>query len=152
MPIRSTFHGSCSNKEKALQLRGFKRSNCNEDAPRWELGTTTAPSTCFRTQHRKTDIPAVTVLYKPPEVVVFDAGKQINSELTWHSSVVASQRCDTYSSFGFSMICDGVLDRYKRSVPQPTPATSLFCSRSIPKTWVYAQSGNDRIEMHKHPL
>jgi hypothetical protein len=49
-----------------------------------------------------------------------------------------------------------VADRYKRSVPLPIPITSLFCSRSIPKTWVYAQRGNDRrptlIEMHKHPL
>ena len=47
-------------------------------------------------------------------------------------------------------------DRYKRSVPLPIPVTSLFCSRSIPKTWVYAQRGNDRrptlIGMHKHPL
>jgi hypothetical protein len=46
--------------------------------------------------------------------------------------------------------------RYKNSVPLPIPATSLFCSRSIPKTWVYAQRGNDRrptlIRMHKHPL
>jgi hypothetical protein len=44
----------------------------------------------------------------------------------------------------------------KISVPLPTPATPLFCSRSIPKTWVYAQRGNDRrptlIRMHKHPL
>jgi hypothetical protein len=31
---------------------------------------------------------------------------------------------------------------YYISVPLPTPATPLFCSRSIPKIWVYAQSGN----------
>jgi hypothetical protein len=35
-------------------------------------------------------------------------------------------------------------DGYKRSVPLLIPATSLFPSRSIPKTWVYAQNGNDR--------
>jgi len=50
----------------------------------------------------------------------------------------------------------GSIYRYKNSVPLPIPATSLFCSRSIPKTWVYAQRGNDRrptlIRMHKHPL
>jgi hypothetical protein len=44
----------------------------------------------------------------------------------------------------------------KNSVPLQIPATPLFCSHSIPKTWVYAQSGNDRrptlIRMHKHPL
>jgi hypothetical protein len=49
-----------------------------------------------------------------------------------------------------------VVNRYKNSVPLPIPATSLFCSRSIPKTWVYAQRGNDRrptlIRIHKHPL
>jgi hypothetical protein len=47
-------------------------------------------------------------------------------------------------------------NRYKRSVPLPIPVTSLFCSHSIPKTWVYAQRGNDRrptlIRIHKYPL
>jgi hypothetical protein len=41
-------------------------------------------------------------------------------------------------------------------VPLPIPVTSLFCSHSIPKTWVYAQRGNNRrptlIRIHKHPL
>ena len=32
---------------------------------------------------------------------------------------------------------------YKRCVPLLIPVTSLFCSRSIPNTWVYAQNGND---------
>jgi hypothetical protein len=47
-------------------------------------------------------------------------------------------------------------DRFekKNSVPLQIPATPLFCSCSIPKTWVNAQSGNDRrptlIRMHKH--
>jgi hypothetical protein len=36
------------------------------------------------------------------------------------------------------------VDGYKRSVPLPIPVTSLFRSRSIPKTWVYAQNSNDR--------
>jgi hypothetical protein len=36
------------------------------------------------------------------------------------------------------------INGYKRSVPLLIPATSLFRSRSIPKTWVYAQNGNDR--------
>jgi hypothetical protein len=31
---------------------------------------------------------------------------------------------------------------YHISAPLPTPAIPLFCSRSIPKTWVYAQSSN----------
>jgi hypothetical protein len=35
-------------------------------------------------------------------------------------------------------------DGYKRSVPLPIPVTSLFRSRSFPKTWVSAQNGNDR--------
>jgi len=35
-------------------------------------------------------------------------------------------------------------DGYKRSMPLPIPVTSLFRSRSIPKTWVYAQNGKDR--------
>jgi hypothetical protein len=60
--------------------------------------------------------------------------------------------------FYFKMVewlCCGVLNEthnltkmkrngYKRSVPLPIPVTSLFRSRSIPKTWVYAQNGNDR--------
>jgi hypothetical protein len=40
----------------------------------------------------------------------------------------------------------GALDKdgYKRSVPLPIPVTSLFRSRSIPKTWVYAQNSNNK--------
>jgi len=44
----------------------------------------------------------------------------------------------------------------KISVPLQIPATPLFCSRSILKTWVYAQSGNNKrltlIRMYKHPF
>jgi hypothetical protein len=36
----------------------------------------------------------------------------------------------------------GHLDGYKRSVPLLIPVPPLYYSRSIPKTWVYAQSGN----------
>ena len=44
-------------------------------------------------------------------------------------------------------ICPRILtlkssDGYKRSVPLLIPVPPLYCSRSIPKTWVYAQTGN----------
>jgi hypothetical protein len=39
---------------------------------------------------------------------------------------------------------EAIVFRYKRSVPLPIPVISLFCSRSIPKIWVYAQKGNNR--------
>jgi len=57
------------------------------------------------------------------------------------------QNCSSelqFSKVNLPRLTNHTVNGHKRSVPLPIPVTSLFRSRSIPKTWVYAQNGKDR--------